>query len=114
MVGGDYTVRNYHAAAEEGRIVQIATLAGTKAEIDLWPLIRKRLIHTGSTLRPRSAAFKGEIAAALKDKVWPLLESGAIRAVIDATFPLRQAVEAHRRIELPGHIGKIVLEVASL
>lgn len=114
MVGGDYTLRNYHAAAEEGRIVQIATLAGTRAEIDLWPLMRKRLTHTGSTLRPRSPAFKGKIAEALRQKVWPLFESGAVKPVIDATFPLRDAVEAHRRIEAADHIGKIVLEVASL
>jgi NADPH2:quinone reductase len=74
--------------------------------------MRKRLTHTGSTLRPRSAEFKGAIASALKEKVWPLLETGAIKPVIDATFPLRDAADAHRRVEEPDHIGKIVLTVA--
>ncbi len=113
MVGGDYVSRNYHAAADDGRIVQIATLGGLRGEADLWPLMRKRLTHTGSTLRPRSAAFKGAIAAALKEKVWPLLASGAVKPVIDTTFPLREAADAHRRIEDPEHIGKIVLTVAT-
>ena len=111
MVGGDYVERNYKAAAEDGRIVQIAFLAGGRASVDLWPLMRKRLIHTASTLRPRSADFKAAIATALEEKVWPLIESGNIKPVIDATFPLRDAAEAHRRIEAPDHIGKIVLEV---
>jgi NADPH2:quinone reductase len=113
MVGGDYVSRNYHAAAEDGRIVQIAMIAGAKAEIELWPLMRKRLVHTGSTLRPRSAEFKGKIAAALKEKVWPLIESGGVKPIIDSTFPLRDAAEAHRRIDAPDHFGKIVLEVAA-
>jgi NADPH2:quinone reductase len=112
MVGGDYVSHNYHAAAEDGRIVQIAMLAGAKAEVELWPLMRKRLVHTGSTLRPRSAEFKTEIATALMERVWPLIESGGVRPVIDSTFPLADAAEAHRRIEAPDHIGKIVLEVA--
>jgi NADPH2:quinone reductase len=113
MVGGDYVTRNYHAAAEEARIVQIAMLAGAKTEVDLWPLMRKRLVHTGSTLRPRPVEFKAAIALALKEHVWPLLESGGIKPVIDSTFPLRQAAEAHRRIEAPDHIGKVVLEVGA-
>jgi putative PIG3 family NAD(P)H quinone oxidoreductase len=111
MVGGDYVARNYRAAADDGRIVQIATIAGGKAEVELWPLMKKRLTHTGSLLRPRSVEFKAAIAARLKEKVWPLIESGGIRPVIDSTFPLRAAAEAHRRIEAPEHIGKIVLEV---
>lgn len=111
MVGGDYVARNYHAAAEDGRIVQIAYLEGGKPVVDLWPLMRKRLTHTGSTLRQRPAAFKGAIAEALRQKVWPLIEAGTIRPVIDSTFPLRNAAEAHRRIEASDHIGKIVLEV---
>jgi putative PIG3 family NAD(P)H quinone oxidoreductase len=111
MVGGDYVARNYRAAAEDGRIVQIATIAGGKAEVELWPLMKKRLTHTGSLLRPRSVEFKAAIAAQLKEKVWPLIESGGIRPVIDSTFPLRAAADAHRRIEAPEHIGKIVLEV---
>ncbi len=111
MVGGDYVARNYRAAAEDGRIVQIATIAGARAEVELWPLMRKRLTHTGSLLRPRSAEFKGAIAERLKAKVWPLIESGGIRPVIDSAFPLRAAADAHRRIEAPDHFGKIVLEV---
>lgn len=109
MVGGDYVERNYRAAAEDARIVQIAMIDGARADIPLWPLMRKRLTHTGSTLRPRSAAFKAAIAAALEQRVWPLIESGAIHPVIDSTFPLRNAAEAHRRIEDNDHIGKIVL-----
>ena len=111
MVGGDYVARNYHAAADGGRIVQIAMLNGPKAEIELWPLIRKRLTHTGSTLRPRSVAFKAKIAEALKEKVWPLIEAGGIRPIIDSTFRLRDAGDSHRRIEAPDHIGKIILQV---
>jgi putative PIG3 family NAD(P)H quinone oxidoreductase len=111
MVGGDYVARNYRAAAEDGRIVQIATIAGGRAEVELWPLMKKGLMHTGSLLRPRSAEFKGAIAAQLKERVWPLIESGGIRPVIDSTFPLNAAADAHRRIEDPDHVGKIVLEV---
>lgn len=111
MVGGDYVERNFAAAAADGRIVQIAMIAGSKAQIPLWPLMRKRLTLTGSTLRPRSAAFKAAIAAALKERVWPLIASGAIRPVIDSTFPLAEASLAHRRIEDAGHIGKIVLTI---
>lgn len=113
MVGGDYVTRNYHAAREDGRIVQIAFLEGGRPVIDLWPLMRKRLTHTGSTLRARSPAFKGTIASTLRERVWPLLEAGSVKPVIDSTFPLRNAGEAHRRLEAPDHIGKVALEVAS-
>ncbi len=109
MVGGDYVPRNYRAAAEEGRIVQIAFLRGYKAEIDLNPLMRKRLTHTGSTLRPRPVAFKAEIARALEEKVWPLIAAGKVRPVMDSAFPLTRASEAHARIDAD-HTGKIVLE----
>jgi NADPH2:quinone reductase len=111
MVGGDYVERNIAAAAEEGRIVQIAMIGGNKAQIPLWPIMRKRLTLTGSTLRPRPTAFKAAIAAALKERVWPLIGSGAIRPVIDSTFPLADAASAHRRIEDTSHIGKIVLTI---
>jgi len=114
MVGGDYVARNYHVAAEDGRIVQIATIGGIRAEIDLWPLMKKRLVHTGSLLRPRSVEFKAGIAEALLKRVWPLIESGAVRPIIDSAFPLGDAAGAHRRIEAPDHIGKIVLEVGRL
>jgi NADPH:quinone reductase-like Zn-dependent oxidoreductase len=100
------------AAAEDGRIVQIAFLRGPKAEANFGLLMTKRLTHTGSTLRPRPAAFKAALAAELRQKVWPLLGRGRIAPVIDATFPLAEAAAAHRRMEAGEHFGKIVLEVA--
>jgi NADPH2:quinone reductase len=109
MVGGDYVVRNYAAAAVDGRIVQIAFLRGRKVEVDLQTIMAKRLIHTGSTLRPRSVAEKAQIIDALKAKVWPLLADGRCRPPIDSTFPLAQAAAAHRRIDNADHVGKIVL-----
>jgi NADPH2:quinone reductase len=109
MVGGDYINRNYDAAAESGRIVQIAFLNGPKAEVDFRRLMMKRLTHTGSTLRPRTIAEKAAIARELEDKVWPLLAAGRCKPVIHARFPLAQAAEAHRLMESNAHIGKIVL-----
>jgi NADPH2:quinone reductase len=109
MVGGDYVGRNYAAAAVGGRIVQIAHLNGAKATLDLRPLMVKRLVHTGSTLRPRSAAEKAVIAQALEAHVWPLLAAGRCKPVIDSTYPLAEAGRAHARMESSGHIGKIVL-----
>ena len=111
MVGGDYIERNHEAAAVEGRIVQIAFLRGSKATVNFARVMLKRLHHTGSTLRARDAAFKGAIAEALREKVWPLIEAGTVKPVIDSTFPLREVVEAHRRIETNAHVGKIVLTV---
>lgn len=111
MVGGDYIERNFDAAALDGRIAQIAFLNGPVVEVNFNRLLTKRLTLTGSTLRPRTVAFKGAIAAALQEKVWPLIENGMIRPRIDATFPLAEAAEAHRRMESSGHIGKIVLTV---
>ena len=109
MVGGDYVSRNYQAAAPDGRIVQIAFLNGQKAQVDLAPLMMKRLVHTGSTLRPRSPAEKAVIAEHLREKVWPLMEAGRCRPIIDSTFPLAEADKAHARMESSAHIGKIVL-----
>lgn len=109
MVGGDYINRNYEAAAESGRIAQIAFLNGPKAEVDFRKLMMKRLSHTGSTLRPRSIAEKAAIAAELEAKVWPLLAAGRCKPVIHATFPLAQAAAAHALMESNAHIGKIVL-----
>lgn len=109
MVGGDYIERNFKAAAPDGRIVQIAFLGGAKAEVDFTRLMLKRLTFTGSTLRARPLAVKGAIAEALADRVWPLLEAGKIAPVIDATFALSDASEAHRHMEASAHIGKIVL-----
>jgi putative PIG3 family NAD(P)H quinone oxidoreductase len=111
MVGGDYVARNIAAAAPEGRIVQIAFLGGSRVTLDLMALMRKRLTLTGSTLRPREPAFKAMIAARLRERVWPLIESGRIRPVIDSVHPLAEAAAAHARMESSAHIGKIVLEV---
>ncbi len=112
MVGGSYVARNYEAAAVEGRIVQIATLGGAKAETDHSKLMVKRLTHTGSTLRPRTTAFKGEIAAELEAQVWPLLAVRKVAPVMDMIFPLSEAWRAHERMEEGDHIGKIVLDVS--
>ena len=109
MVGGDYVARNIRALARDGRLVNIAYLKGSKVEVDLLPVMLKRLTLTGSTLRPQSVERKGEIADALKRRVWPLIESGEIRPVIHATFPLHEAADAHRLMESGVHIGKIVL-----
>ncbi|MBO6903071.1 MAG: NAD(P)H-quinone oxidoreductase [Rhizobiaceae bacterium] len=111
MVGGSYVARNYRAAAVDGRIVQIATLGGAEAETNFSMLMAKRLTHTGSTLRPRTVEFKGQIAAALRAKVWPLLEERRVAPVMDMIFPLKEAWRAHERMEGSDHIGKIVLDV---
>ncbi|MEJ5082688.1 MULTISPECIES: NAD(P)H-quinone oxidoreductase [unclassified Ochrobactrum] len=112
MVGGDYVDRNYKAAAEDGRIVQIAFLNGAKATANFAILMTKRLTHTGSTLRSRSVEFKAGIARELEAKVWPLLAERKVAPVMDMTFPLKDACKAHERMEGSQHIGKIVLEVA--
>jgi putative PIG3 family NAD(P)H quinone oxidoreductase len=109
MVGGDYLPRNLKSLAVEGRIVQIALQRGPKVEMNLLPIMLKRLTLTGSTLRPRTVAQKAMIAHSLRDKVWPLLASGKVRPIIHASFPLAQASEAHRMMESSQHIGKIVL-----
>jgi NADPH2:quinone reductase len=109
MVGGDYVQRDISAAAPDGRIVFIAFLAGAKMEVNLMPVMLKRLTLTGSTLRARDTAFKGAIADALCEKVWPLIETGQIKPVIDSVFPLAEAAKAHELMESSGHMGKIVL-----
>ena len=109
MVGGDYVPRNVAAAALEGRIAIIATQGGSKAELDLRPLMLKRLTITASTLRAQPIASKGRIAAALREQVWPLFESRGLKPVIHARFPLSDAAGAHRLMESDTHIGKIVL-----
>ena len=111
MVGGSYIERNYAAAAQGGRIVQIAFLGGAKAEVNFTQLMMKRLVHTGSTMRPRTVAEKGEIARVLEAKVWPLIAAGKVRPLIDRTFPLAEAAAAHRWMEQGDHVGKIVLVV---
>lgn len=109
MVGGPYVERNLQALAVEGRLAQIAWLQGSKVQANFVQLMLKRLTWTGSTLRPRSVEQKGEIAAALEAKVWPLLASGEVKPLIHATFPLAEAAAAHALMESSGHIGKIVL-----
>jgi NADPH:quinone reductase len=109
MVGGDYIERNYEAAAPDGRIVQIATLGGPKFTANIARLMVKRLHHTGSTLRPRSNADKAAMVAAIEAKVMPLLREGRVKPLMDSTFPLERAADAHRRMETSEHIGKIVL-----
>jgi putative PIG3 family NAD(P)H quinone oxidoreductase len=109
MVGGDYVKDNIACAAEDGRIVSIAFLKGSRIQIDLMPVMLKRLTLTGSTLRPRKPEFKAHLARELEHKVWPLLESGKVKIVIDKVFPLAGAAEAHRHMETGAHMGKIVL-----
>ena len=109
MVGGPYFARNLDVLAPDGRLVQIAFLQGAKVEVDLRPVMMKRLTVTGSTLRARPVEAKARIAAALREKVWPLLESGAVRPLVHATFPLAEASRAHALMESGAHIGKIVL-----
>jgi len=111
MVGGDYVARNLSLLAVEGRLVQISFLKSSVADLDLMQVMRRRLTITGSTLRPRTPAEKGAIAAALEARVWPLLAAGTVRPVIHATFPLARAADAHRLMESSAHIGKIVLEM---
>jgi NADPH:quinone reductase len=109
MVGGEYVDRNYDAAAVDGRIVQIALLGGGKATINVGKIMVKRLHHTGSTLRPRSNADKAAMVAAIEAKVMPLIRDGRIKPLMDSSFPLEKASDAHRRMETSEHIGKIVL-----
>ena len=109
MVGGDYVERNLRAAALDGCIVQIAFLKGSKVEIDLMRLMLRRLTLTGSTLRAQTPEAKARMAKGVEQHVWPLIAQGKLKPVIDSTFKLEQAAEAHRRIDDPGHIGKIVL-----
>ena len=111
MVGGDYIARNIRSLAIGGRLVQIAFLKGGKAELNFASVMVRRLTITGSTLRPQSDLAKAGIADALRKNVWPLLESGRVRPVLDTAFPLESAAEAHRYMESSEHIGKIVLEV---
>ncbi len=111
MVGGDYIERNYEAAAVEGRIVQIGFQGSPRATVDFRRILLKRLHHTGSTLRSRSVADKAAIARAVEEKAWPLIAAGRVRPVMDKTFPLAAAADAHARMESSAHIGKIVLTI---
>ena len=109
MVGGDYVPRNLKCLADDGRHVSIAVQGGATATIPIFEIMRRRLTLTGSTLRPRDAAFKGLVADELARTVWPHVEAGRVKPVIDSTFPLVEAAEAHRRMEAGDHVGKIVL-----
>jgi len=109
MVAGDYIARELQCVAEDGRIAVIATQGGNQSAIDAGLLLRKRIALTGSTLRPRPIAYKAVLAQALKQRVWPLLESGAIRPVIHQVFEAAQAAQAHALMESSSHVGKIVL-----
>lgn len=111
MVGGDYIRRNIRAMADDGRLVQIAFLQGPKVELNFAQIMTRRLTITGSTLRPQSNLAKARIAAQLRQKVWPLLESRQIRPILEKEFSLAQAELAHRHIEDPNHIGKIILRI---
>jgi putative PIG3 family NAD(P)H quinone oxidoreductase len=109
MVGGEYFARNIDVLAVEGRLVEIATLQGVKAELNIQTIMQRRLTITGSTLRARPVADKAAIAVELRQHVWPLLESGVVKPIVHATFPLRHAAEAHRVMESSAHIGKLLL-----
>lgn len=109
MVAGEYVAREVKCLADDGRLAIIAVQGGTKSELDSGVVLRKRLTITGSTLRARSVAYKGELARALREKVWPLLEAGRIKPVIHKVFPAAQAADAHALMESSTHVGKIVL-----
>ncbi|MFM7273117.1 MAG: NAD(P)H-quinone oxidoreductase, partial [Gammaproteobacteria bacterium] len=109
MVGGEYVQRNIQCAAEDGRIVQIAFLQGAALSLNLMPVMLKRLTITGSTLRARPVSFKSELAREVEQNVWPLIEAGRVRVVLERSFDLAEACEAHRLMESSAHVGKIVL-----
>ena len=109
IIGGDYVARNVKAARHDARLIQLAFNAGSKVEIDLMPIMLKRLSYTGSTLRSRSDAFKARVAAGLRETIWPLFAAGALRSVTHAVLPMAEAAEAHRMMESATHHGKILL-----
>lgn len=111
MVAGAYLPHEINSLADDGRLVIIALLGGARAELDMGQVLRRRLTVTGSTLRPRQVAFKAVIAGELRERVWPLLESGAVRPVIHSVFPLAQAAQAHALMESSEHVGKIMLQL---
>lgn len=111
MVGGDYVQRNLRCLADDGRHVSIAVQRGAEATVPLFDIMRRRLTLTGSTLRPRDVAFKTLVADELARTVWPHVEAGRLKPVIDRVYPLAQAADAHRRVEAGEHVGKVVLEI---
>jgi NADPH2:quinone reductase len=110
MVAGEYIGRELRCVADDGRIALIAVQGGTRSEIDAGLVLRKRVALTGSTLRPRSVAYKTLLARALRQQVWPLIEAGHIQPVIHRVFPAAQAAAAHALMESSAHVGKIVLQ----
>lgn len=112
MVAGDYVPRELECLADDGRLAIIAFLGGTRAELNLVDILRRRLTISGSTLRPRPVAFKGELARALEEKVWPLIAGGKIKPVIHSRFALDRACDAHALMESSAHVGKLILEVS--
>lgn len=114
MVGGSYVARNLQALAVEGRLVMIASQGGSKGEIDVLRVMQRRLTITGSTLRAREVEFKQAIKAQLLQTVWPLLESGAIKPVVDSVFDMKDVAKAHERMESSMHMGKIVMKVSGI
>lgn len=113
IVGGSYLQKNLECLAHQGRLVTIATRGGAKAELDIGLMMRKQASVTGSLLRPRSVAEKSRLVAAVREHVWPLVEQGRVKPIVDTILPLEKADEAHRRLESGEHIGKVVLEVVS-
>jgi NADPH2:quinone reductase len=111
IIGADYFAKNIECLALDGRLVQIGLLGGARTSIDLGRVMRRRLTITGSTLRVRSIEEKGALARELEANVWPLLSAGRVAPVLDRTFPLKAAADAHRRMEASEHIGRIVLTV---
>ena len=111
MVGGSYIPRNIKSLADDGRLVQIAFLQGPKVEVNFAQLMTRRLTMTGSTLRPQSDLAKAKIAQELREAVWPLLDSGRVKPIMDSEFELSDAAGAHARMESSAHVGKIVLKV---
>jgi putative PIG3 family NAD(P)H quinone oxidoreductase len=111
MVGGSYAARNIECLAPFGRLVQIAVQSGAEATINLAKVMQKRITITGSTMRPRTVEDKGRIAAELRERVWPLLESGRVKVMVDRVFDLEDVVEAHRYLESGEHVGKVILRV---
>ncbi|MBL8712059.1 MAG: NAD(P)H-quinone oxidoreductase [Alphaproteobacteria bacterium] len=111
MVGGDYVARNLKTLAPYGRHVSIAMQKGRTVEVDLFQIMSKRLVMTGSTLRPQPVSVKGEIAKALKKNIWPLVARKKIRCVIDSVYTLDEAQKAHEHLEVGNHVGKVILKV---
>jgi NADPH2:quinone reductase len=113
IIGGEYLPRNLDCLHLHGRLVQVGLIGGARAQINLRPVLNNRLTITGSTLRPRTVEEKGEIARELEEHVWPLLARGEVKPIVHATFPLREAAEAHRMLEAGEVIGKVVLTCSS-